>query len=61
MIQLASIATCLGIGIITAWLLSIVLEHKAGLCVSEEDQSVGVDKVVWDLNHEEPTHENQCA
>jgi Amt family ammonium transporter len=60
MMQLAGVATCLGAGIITAWVLSLILEHTTGLRVSEEDQAEGLDKVIWGLNHEEPTAENSA-
>ena len=56
--QLVGVATCLGTGIATAWILSLFFENTIGLRVSEEDQAEGLDKVIWGLNHEEPTHEN---
>ncbi|MCJ7765539.1 MAG: hypothetical protein MUP09_06310 [Thiovulaceae bacterium] len=58
MMQLVGVATCLGAGIVTAWILSLIFENTIGLRVSEEDQVKGLDKVIWGLNHEEPTHEN---
>ncbi|MFT5662018.1 MAG: Amt family ammonium transporter [Sulfurimonas sp.] len=58
--QLAGVATCLGAGIVTAWILSLIFENTIGLRVSEEDQAEGLDKVIWGLNHEEPTHENSA-
>ena len=61
MMQLAGVATCLGFGIVTAWVMSFIFEHTTGLRVSEEDQATGLDKVKWDLNHEEPTAENQAS
>jgi ammonia channel protein AmtB len=59
--QLAGVLTCLSAGIITAWILSLIFENTIGLRVSEEDQAKGLDKVIWGLNHEEPTHENSSS
>jgi ammonia channel protein AmtB len=58
MMQLAGVVTCLGVGIITAWVLSLIFENTIGLRVSEEDQALGLDKVTWGLNHQEQTAEN---
>ncbi|MGB3750829.1 MAG: hypothetical protein WA945_04630 [Arcobacteraceae bacterium] len=58
LMQLAGVSVCLGAGIITAWILAIVFEKTIGLRVSEEDQTEGLDKVLWDLNHKEKTDEN---
>ncbi|MCX4187488.1 ammonium transporter [Methylophaga sp. OBS4] len=56
--QLVGIVVCLGLGIITAMVLSFILKHTIGLSVSDEDQAEGLDKVIWgiepdvDLNSE---------
>jgi len=47
--QLIGIVVCIGMGMFTAWVLSIVLEHTIGMQVSEEDQEEGLDKVKWDI------------
>jgi len=56
--QVVGVATCLGAGIVTAWILSFIFEKTIGLRVSEKDQAEGLDKVIWGLNHKEPTHKN---
>lgn len=47
--QLMGIGLCLGTGIVTAWILSFILEHTTGLRVSDDDQAEGLDKVYWGL------------
>ena len=49
MSQLMGIGLCLGTGIVTAWILSFILEHTTGLRVSDDDQAEGLDKVYWGL------------
>lgn len=47
--QLVGIVVCLGMGMLTAWILAVVLKNTIGLTVSEEDQAEGLDKVKWGI------------
>lgn len=47
--QLVGIAVCLGMGMITAWVMSIILNSTIGMQVSDEDQAEGLDKVKWGI------------
>jgi ammonia channel protein AmtB len=47
--QLAGIAVSLGMGIVTAWVLSFLFERTIGMRVSDEDQAEGLDKVFWGI------------
>ncbi|CAG0956828.1 hypothetical protein MTYP_00506 [Methylophilaceae bacterium] len=49
LMQVIGIAVCLGFGIVTATVLSFILEHTTGLRVSDEDQAEGLDKVIWGI------------
>ena len=49
MMQLAGIAVCLGMGMITAWVMGLILDNTIGLRVSDDDQAEGLDKVKWGL------------
>lgn len=49
MMQFVGIAVSLGMGIITAWVLSFIFEHTIGMRVSDEDQAEGLDKVKWGI------------
>lgn len=49
LMQLVGIAVCLGMGMITAWVMSFICEHTTGLRVSDEDQAEGLDKVKWGI------------
>lgn len=55
MMQLVGVVVSLGFGIVTAWILSVILERTTGLRVSDEDQAEGLDKIIWGLNSDEPT------
>jgi len=48
LMQVAGIVVCLGVGIITAAILSPILKATVGLRVSDEDQATGLDIVLWD-------------
>lgn len=47
--QLVGIVVCLVMGMLTAWILAVVLKNTIGLSVSEEDQTEGLDKVKWGI------------
>lgn len=49
LMQLAGIVLCLGVGMLTAWIMSIILDNTIGMRVSDEDQAEGLDKVIWGL------------
>ncbi|WP_438970706.1 ammonium transporter [Methylophaga sp.] len=49
LMQFVGIAVCLGMGMITAWVMSFICEHTTGLRVSDEDQAEGLDKVKWGI------------
>lgn len=49
MMQFAGIAVCLGMGMITAWVMGLILDNTIGLRVSDEDQAEGLDKVKWGI------------
>ena len=54
--QLAGIVTCLGIGIVTALVLTPILKLTTGLRVSDEDQAEGLDKVIWGIESDVQPH-----
>lgn len=54
--QLAGIATCVGAGVVTALVLSVLLENTIGMRVSEDDQIDGLDPKFWDLEPDVVTH-----
>lgn len=47
--QLVGIVVSLGLGIITAWVMSFILKHTIGMDVSDDDQAKGLDKVYWGI------------
>ncbi|WP_283177260.1 ammonium transporter [Gemmobacter sp. 24YEA27] len=51
LMQLAGFALCLGVGIITGLILSVVLKATTGLRVPEEEQAEGLDKLRWGLDN----------
>ncbi|MCS3903858.1 ammonia channel protein AmtB [Methylohalomonas lacus] len=61
LMQVVGILVCVGLGMVTAWILSFILEHTTGLRVSDDEQAEGLDKVKWgiepdvDLNSESNT------
>jgi len=54
--QLAGIATCLGMGIVTALILVPILKATVGLRVSDADQAKGLDKVYWGIESDVEPH-----
>ncbi|MEO9779954.1 MAG: ammonium transporter [Sedimentitalea sp.] len=54
--QLAGVALCLGTGIVTALILSMIFKATIGLTVDEDDQIDGLDKVYWGLEPDVVTH-----
>ncbi|OBY24671.1 ammonium transporter [Leisingera sp. JC1] len=54
--QLAGTAVCIGTGVVTALILSFLLERTVGLRVSEDDQIDGLDGKNWDLEPDVVTH-----
>ncbi|KIC11595.1 ammonium transporter [Leisingera sp. ANG-M1] len=54
--QLVGTATCIGTGVVTALILSFILERTVGLRVSEDDQIDGLDGKIWDLEPDVITH-----
>jgi ammonia channel protein AmtB len=49
LMQVVGILVCLGLGVVTALVLSFVLERTTGLRVSDDDQAEGLDKVYWGI------------
>lgn len=49
LMQLVGIVVSLGLGAITAFVMSFILEHTIGLRVSDEAQAEGLDKVYWGI------------
>ena len=47
--QVIGLVVILGTGVVTAWVLAVILERTIGLRLSEEEQVAGVDKGGWDL------------
>ena len=48
LMQVVGIVVCLGLGIVTAAVLSPILKATTGLRVSDDDQAEGLDVVAWD-------------
>jgi ammonia channel protein AmtB len=51
--QVIGIAVCLGLGILTAAVLSFIFERTIGMRVSDDDQAAGLDAVLWELQPED--------
>jgi ammonia channel protein AmtB len=47
--QAIGLVVAVGMGVVTAWILALVLERTTGLRLSEEEQVAGVDGPVWGL------------
>jgi ammonium transporter, Amt family len=47
--QLIGVAVCFGLGMVTAAVLSFVLERTIGLRVPDDEQAEGLDRGLWDL------------
>lgn len=54
--QLVGIGACVGAGVVTALILSLILENTIGMSVSEDDQIDGLDAKVWGLDSDVVTH-----
>jgi ammonium transporter, Amt family len=61
MMQIAGIATCIGLGVVTAAILSFLLERTVGLKVSEDDQAEGLDKLLWGIETDVDTRADDRA
>jgi ammonium transporter, Amt family len=51
--QVIGIAVCLGLGVLTAAVLSFIFERTIGMRVSDDDQAAGLDAVLWELQPED--------
>ncbi|MFA9461205.1 ammonium transporter [Thiohalorhabdus methylotrophus] len=49
LMQIVGVLVSIGLGVVTALVLSFVLERTTGLRVSDEDQAEGLDKVKWGI------------
>ncbi|WP_424987212.1 hypothetical protein [Microbulbifer sp. S227A] len=54
--QLVGIVACVGTGVVTALVLSVILKATVGLRVDEDDQIDGLDMLYWDLEPDVITH-----
>lgn len=54
--QVVGVAVCLGVGIVTALILSVIFKATIGMKVDEDDQIDGLDQVYWDLEPDVVTH-----
>jgi len=54
--QLAGIVLCIGTGVVTALILSVIFKATIGLENSEEDQINGLDQKLWGLEPDVVTH-----
>lgn len=54
--QLVGIAVCIGLGAVTAAVLSFILERTVGMKVSEDDQAAGLDKLIWGIETDVRTY-----
>ncbi|WP_284451026.1 ammonium transporter [Methylophaga thalassica] len=50
LMQVVGIVVCLGTGIVTAFILSFILERTIGMRITDEEQAIGLDKVHWGLD-----------
>jgi ammonium transporter, Amt family len=51
--QLIGVVVCLGVGILTAAVLSFILERTIGLRRTDDEQAAGLDWALWELEPEE--------
>jgi ammonia channel protein AmtB len=51
--QLIGVVACLGVGIVTAAVLSFIFERTIGMRVSDDDQAEGLDKLLWEFEPED--------
>lgn len=49
LMQIAGVVVCIGLGAVTAFILSFILERTTGLRVSDDEQAEGLDKVNWGI------------
>lgn len=56
MMQLVGIVACVGTGVVTALVLSVILKATVGLRIDEDDQIDGLDMKYWDLEPDVITH-----
>lgn len=49
LMQIVGILVSIGLGVVTAFVLSFVLERTTGLDVSDDDQADGLDKYYWGI------------
>jgi Amt family ammonium transporter len=47
--QILGLIVIVAIGVVTAWVLAVILERTIGLRLTDEEQIAGVDKGDWDL------------
>jgi hypothetical protein len=47
--QVVGVLVCIGLGAVTAFVLSFVLERTTGLRVSDDEQAEGLDIVNWGI------------
>ncbi|EMR13515.1 ammonium transporter [Methylophaga lonarensis MPL] len=59
--QLVGVVVSLGLGMITAWVLSFVFEHTIGMRVSDAAQIEGLDKEYWDIEPDVETSIEQAG
>ncbi len=58
LMQLVGALVCIGMGAVTAFVVSFVLKHTIGLKVPVGDQAIGLDKLYWGIEPDvEPTAE----
>jgi ammonia channel protein AmtB len=51
--QVIGIVVCFGIGMLTAAVLSFIFERTIGMRVPDDDQAVGLDALLWELQPED--------
>lgn len=54
--QIVGALVCIGTGVVTALIMSVILENTVGLRVSEDDQIDGLDNSIWGLEPDVVTH-----
>jgi ammonia channel protein AmtB len=52
LMQIVGVVVCIGLGVVTALVLSFILERTTGLQVSDDDQVQGLDKVKWGIEQD---------
>lgn len=60
--QLVGVVVCLGLGMVTAAVLTVIFKSTIGLSVSDDHQAEGLDKVYWGREPDvDPTAEGDAA